>query len=270
MSHVRQLPRLAGLSLASVFGYKGAFEYSSFGDAVKSWAQEGAVAFGALLSARTASGAASTAGADTQAALAASLATIERLVNSQARASATRALLLLAVPAAASLLLRQYGWAAYGWVTENMLNEGLQRVKRVVAETGDALRLRLGQVEAAAVEASEAVGASVGELATEVREVGEAVEELKRRLPPIEEDARRSAQGVGVLCDLVASSGLLSNASETALGRLDEFTGGAVVRPPPSRPDEPLPPRRELGGPELQDAAPSFVRGMLLESATYA
>ena len=116
----------------------------------------------------------------------------------------------------------------------------VEQVSSRIMDLGDMLNFRYTETAKAVQEVKE-------ELSSEIREVGESVQRIETRLEPMETDARRSAQGVEVLCDLVASSGLLSNASASSLRRLDDFTrageeggdpqpladgGSSVARPP--------------------------------------
>ena len=106
------------------------------------------------------------------------------------------------------------------------------------------------------------------ELKAEVRTVGESVVALEQRMAPIEADVHRSATGVEVLCELVASSGLLSNASPDSLRRLDDFTGKDVLRSPAEPAALPPPPRPELLEPAelrqpLSQSAPGYLRSLL-------
>ena len=180
-------------------------------------------------------------------ALKASVEAFSALLKAQqsARTPLWKLALFLGIPAAAcGYALHQVGWANVGWVTPVKFEVGMARVVEQVSsrivDLGDMLHFRFTETAKAVQEVKE-------ELSSEIREVGESVQRIETRLEPMETDARRSAQGVVVLCDLVASSGLLSNASASSLRRLDDFTrageeggghqpladgGSSVARPP--------------------------------------
>ena len=206
-----------------------------------------------------------TSAAEVQAiALQASVTAIQQLLEAQKRAASTsfwKVALLLGIPAAAVYCL---GWAEFGWVSPNQLTQSLQSVtasvQQTVATLSDSLHARFGTVDAALAENT----ASVIAVREEVQAVGESVRVLETRLPPLEKHAERSAQGVEVLCDLIATSGLLSNASESALARLGSFTGTTDEPPaPPSRPELPEP-----APAALQQAAPAFMRALMEPSSS--
>ena len=118
------------------------------------------------------------------------------------------------------------------------------------------------------------MGATATELKAEVATIGHSLVALEKRMEPIEADTKTAAKGVEVLCELVKTSGLLSNASADSLRRLDNFTGG----PAPSTRELPAPPpTRELLPPaggqsalasDLAGAAPTFMRA-LMEPPTF-
>lgn len=252
---------------------------STFGEMIRSLLPSAVEAL--LPAAGTTAQATAVTAAELQAvALKASLEAFQELLKAQRIASASaswRLAILLGMPTvAAGVALHLVGWARLGWVTPIALREGLhsvtEAVKASVSTLSDSLHARLGHVDAAVAETAcvvQQVKVQQEELSAEVQAVGESVASLERRLGPMETDARRSAKGVEVLCDLVASSGLLNNASASSLRRLDEYTGSSASeeaerRAAPARPELPAPPASQsLTSQSLAGAAPSFVRVLM-------
>ena len=96
-------------------------------------------------------------------------------------------------------------------------------------------------------------------MTAEVHAVGQSVHALEQRIAPMESDVQRTAQGVGLLCEVVA--GLSGNTRPELRRRLDRFTGvgdderrmaerTGEPEPPPPRP-ELLPPGGAAGHSEL-------------------
>ena len=119
------------------------------------------------------------------------------------------------------------------------------------------------------------MAATSEQLTEEVHAVTESLSALEQRMGPLEEDARRSAQGVGVLCELVASSDLFSNASDASQRRLHAFTGieprvepPAALPPATQVPAELLPPVTEGAsfGSSLERAAPTYMRALIVDA----
>ena len=110
------------------------------------------------------------------------------------------------------------------------------------------------------------VSETTAELKAEVHAVGESLQALEQRMAPIETNCATAAQGVGVLCELIKTSGLLSNASGSSLRKLDHFTGSTDSAEPSARANHLLPPPSQpapmLPSP-LERAAPNFVRAMM-------
>lgn len=225
MATVRGLGRGLGAAVTGILGYKGAFEYSSFGEAIQAWVGQVALAGTLLAPAQPAVAAASAAAASAAAdgTLATTLGAVQMLLNSQARAQAWRSALLLVAPAVIAMVAKHYGWAALGWVTASELQAQMAQLTATVSAAigglSNTLNARFGRVDESVAE----VHASVGRVALELEELRS---HMDVRLRPLESDARTSAEGVELLCNLVATSGLLSNASDDALRRLDAFTSG--------------------------------------------
>lgn len=182
------------------------------------------------------------------AALAASVRAIEQLLQQQRNGRSLRGMLWLALPAAGFAAYAYYAgwWGAFGWVTPVKFEAGLLRVQEklsaCVSSLGDTLLGRFATVEeqnAALVCSVEDVKA---ELTAEVHTVGESVAALEARFAPIEADVHRTAEGVGLLCEVVA--GLSNNASPDLMRRLGNYTGGEAALPAPPAPR--TPPRAEL------------------------
>ena len=194
-----------------------------------------------------------------QTALKASVAGIEALLRSQQSSSRWRVAALVCAPIAVALAVRFLGWEFFGWVTPRMLTEGLENVGRAVTTMGEGLHQRLELIDS---QLTAAVTEAKDELQAEVRQIGAQVAAIDERIRPVEADAQRSAQGVDLLCELVATSKLFDKASPESLRRLDAFTGTASAREDP----HPTPPRAELMAPtppSLAQAAPSFMRALM-------
>lgn len=147
---------------------------------------------------------------------------------------------------AAGVAFYSYGlWGSWGWVTPVRLEEGLESVRAFVRDCYERLRAQLeerfGLVDAGLTALTSRVDEVSAEIKGEVQSVGEGVGALEQRLDPIERDVRRTAKGVGLLCEVVA--GLTSNANPELIKRLDDYTGNATV-PLAPREREPLAPLR--------------------------
>jgi hypothetical protein len=92
---------------------------------------------------------------------------------------------------------------------------------------------------------------------------------LEERLTPLESNAATAANGIGVLCELVKTSGLLSNASAESLRRLDDFTGAKRTEPTtrmlPAPGAQLLPSPPSVPAPQLH-AMPSFMSAIMTPS----
>lgn len=172
------------------------------------------------------------------AALTASVRAIEAMLQQQRSSSSMRLSMLLAVPVAAGLATYFFGWASFGWVTPLKLEQGLESVRAAVGtcaqQLGEKLHLGFAHVDAQLTQTAAQVVAVKEELSAEVRAVGECVASLEQRIAPMESDMHRTAQGVGLLCEVVA--GLSNNASPELRRRLDSFTGVETLVPPAAPP----------------------------------
>ena len=173
-------------------------------------------------------------------------------------------LLAIGLPAAAcGYALHQLGWANVGWVTPTRFEMGMssvvEQVSTKISGLGDMMHFEF-------LETTKAVQEVKTELSAEIQAVSERIE---RRLEPVEADSRRSAKGIEVLCELVASSGLLNNASATSLHKLDEFTGESAAG---GRGEEaaarPTRAPAELPAPEGAMAPSTFMRAIMAEPPT--
>jgi len=206
------------------------------------------------------------------AALAASVKALEQLLASQRSGSTWRTVLVVAAPLVAGCVLRYVGWQHFGWVSLEQLQTGLASVREAVGtaihELGETIRLRFERVDvqlASTAQSLQEVSQTTEDLRVDLRAVGEAIQAVEERMSPIEANAATAAQGVEVLCELVKTSGLLSNASADSLRRLDTFTGVPPVagEPAPPPPRELLPPYGTAG---FDQAAPPFVRALMANS----
>jgi len=208
---------------------------------------------------------------------------LQALTKSQQSGGISRAILWIGVPLAGALAIHHFGWARIGWVTGEQLTVGLQKVRDYVGEQivslSETLSERFGRVEARLAETAETVlevRAATAEVKAEVHAVAETLATLEQRMTPLESNAATAAHGVEVLCELVKTSGLLSNASPTSLQRLDSFTSGVPSHPQPSprelelpttRPELMAPPELPspptVPAPQLRAAAPSFMRALV-------
>ena len=148
------------------------------------------------------------------------------MLQQQRSSSSLRMWVALAGCCAAGMAL-SYGWERFGWATPVELRDGLRLVGESVSACKEELKSLLGKSFAEVGDSLSDVTRHVvevkEELKAEVHAVGESVESLEQRMRPIETDVRRTAQGVDLLCEVVA--GLSSNASPELLRRLDTFTG---------------------------------------------
>jgi len=194
----------------------------------------------------------------------------------------SRVALWMAVPLAGALAIHHFGWARIGWVSGEQLSIGLQKVRDYVGtrivELGDALTARLQALEASLRDTTEAVhevSATTAEVKLQVSNVAASLASMEQRMTPLESNAATAAHGVEVLCELVKTSGLLSNASADSLRRLDHFTGALTPTRPaelevaPARPELMAPPPAELPSPpsmpapQLRVDMPAFVRALV-------
>jgi hypothetical protein len=192
-------------------------------------------------------------------------------LQAQRTASSWRAGMVASLAVVAGVAV--VGWGRLGWVTNAQLRDGLNSVHKAISAACrhlmETMNARFSAVENALVETSEALKT---ELKQEVLAVGQSVTALEQRLAPIEQDARRSAQGIELLCEVVASSGLLANANAESLRRLDHFTemdnGGrthtqqaALTAPAYARGE--VPSVHASAAVDLERAVPAFVRACM-------
>lgn len=172
------------------------------------------------------------------AALTASIQAMNKLIAAQQGGSSSlwRLVMWVGAPMAAVCAVRYYGWGRLGWVTGEQLQEGLASVRTAVSamieSLSESLHARFARVDELLAETAHSVqevSVSTGELKAEVHAVGESLRTLEARMAPIESNSATAAKGVEVLCELVKTSGLLSNASGDSLRRLDHFTGSTAT-----------------------------------------
>ena len=103
-----------------------------------------------------------------------------------------------------------------------------------ISELSEALAARFDRLEGSLQETHESIqkmSITTAEVMAEVHSVAASLASLEERLTPLESNAATAANGIGVLCELVKTSGLLSNASAESLRRLDDFTGAKRTEP---------------------------------------
>jgi len=141
--------------------------------------------------------------------------------------------------------LRNYGW----WVTAQELQEGLDGVRLAVCERVEEARVqlleRIGVLEKLGEDTAawqREQSAAMAEVAGKLQGVHDTVGTLEKRLEGVEGDVARSARGVELLCEFVASANAPSGEQDRSLQeRLQEFTqqpARPALAPPP---DQPLP-----------------------------
>ena len=147
------------------------------------------------------------------AAAAASAAQVDAIVRALQRSqpSGGRSLaVLLAGTAAAGLAARHFGWRNFGWATSAQLDAGLgaleASVTAAVAAARAAITAKLGGVERR-LESGEAATAGVGHAVGALDEkVAAGFGAVHARVAGVEANAERSARGVELLCEVLASS----------------------------------------------------------------
>ena len=190
--------------------------------------------------------------------------------------SLSRAVVWLAVPAGIALAIHHFGWARVGWVTGETMQRSLQAVRNYVgtriSELSEALAARFDRLEGSLQETHESiqrVSITTAEVMAEVHSVAASLASLEERLTPLESNAATAANGIGVLCELVKTSGLLSNASAESLRRLDDFTGAKRTEPTtrmlPAPAAQLLPSPLSVPAPQLH-AMPSFMSAIMTPS----
>ena len=139
-----------------------------------------------------------------------------------------------------------------------------------ISELSEALAARFDRLEGSLQETHESiqrVSITTAEVMAEVHSVAASLASLEERLTPLESNAATAANGIGVLCELVKTSGLLSNASAESLRRLDDFTGAKRTEPTtrmlPAAQLLPSPP--SAPAPQLH-AMPSFMSAIMTPS----
>lgn len=200
------------------------------------------------------------------AALIASVRAIEAVLVQQRTRTSLRLMLLAGGGALAFVALR-FCWEECGWATPSELKTGLAQVGASVrasaAELKETLLHSFGLVDERMAEVSNSVQEVKGAVTAEVHTVSQKIASLEERLAPIENNVKRTAQGVDLLCEVVA--GLSSNASPDLLRRLGSFTGSETHRleaPAPTRISAPALPaaRPELLAPSTR---PEFLQSIL-------
>jgi len=163
-------------------------------------------------------------------------------------------LVLVGTPLAVlAYYLRNHGW----WVTAQELQEGLEGVRQAVCERVEEARVqlleRIGVLEKLGEDTAawqREQSAAMAEVAGKLQGVHDTVGALERELEGVKGDVARSARGVELLCEFVASAITApSGEGERSLQeRLHEFTQQPAARPalaPP--PDQTLPWARPQG-----------------------
>ena len=159
---------------------------------------------------------------------------------------AASTLVLVGTPLAVlAYYLRNYGW----WVTAQELQEGLDGVRLAVCERVEEARVqlleRIGLLEKLGEDTAawqREQSAAMAEVAGKLQGVHDTVGTLEKRLEGVEGDVARSARGVELLCEFVASANAPSGEQERSLQeRLQEFTQQPAARPALAPPDQPLP-----------------------------
>lgn len=169
--------------------------------------------------------------------LGATVKTLSAAVDSALRAqrgstaASTGTLVLAGVPiAAAAYYLRNHGW----WVTAQQLQDGLEGVRRDVCERLEEVRLqlleRIGILErqgeqTAAWQQEQSV--AMAELAGKLQGVHDSVGTLEQRLEGVKGDVARSARGVELLCEFVATASAPGDSArqDQLQERLQAYTG---------------------------------------------
>ena len=147
------------------------------------------------------------------AAAAASAAQVDAIVRAlqRSQSSGGRSLaVLLAGTAAAGLAARHFGWRNFGWATSAQLDAGLgaleASVTAAVAAARAAITAKLGGVERR-LESGEAATAGVGHAVGALDEkIAAGFGAVHARVAGVEANAERSARGVELLCEVLASS----------------------------------------------------------------
>lgn len=169
---------------------------------------DAAIAAGALLP--TATPAASAAPAAAAAASAAQVDAIVRALQRSQPSGGRSLAVLLAGTAAAGLAARHFGWRNFGWATSAQLDAGLgaleASVTAAVAAARAAITAKLGGVERR-LESGEAATAGVGHAVGALDEkIAAGFGAVHARVAGVEANAERSARGVELLCEVLASS----------------------------------------------------------------
>ena len=139
-----------------------------------------------------------------------------------------------------------------------------------IPELSEALAARFDRLEGSLQETHESiqrVSITTAEVMAEVHSVAASLASLEERLTPLESNAATAANGIGVLCELVKTSGLLSNASAESLRRLDDFTGAKRTEPTTKMltAAQLLPSPLSVPAPQLH-AMPSFMSAIMTPS----
>jgi uncharacterized coiled-coil protein SlyX len=139
-----------------------------------------------------------------------------------------------------------------------------------ISELSEALAARFDRLEGSLQETHESIqkmSITTAEVMAEVHSVAASLASLEERLTPLESNAATAANGIGVLCELVKTSGLLSNASAESLRRLDDFTGAKRTEPTTKMltSAQMLPSPPSVPAPQLH-AMPSFMSAIMTPS----
>lgn len=160
------------------------------------------------------------------AALAASVRAMEAMLRANRSGRSWGLYLLLATPVGVALAIRHFGWAHLGWATPEQLQARLAEVREAVLARvhalGEAMHARFGRVDEMLGETNRSVQTMRGEVKDDLKAVDANVSALGDRIAPMEANVARTAQGVDLLCEVVAS---LSDTSPELQRRLDDYTG---------------------------------------------
>lgn len=199
---------------------------------------------------------------------------MEHLLRLQARSNARAAIGWL-FPAGVVVALvgawYKWGWAGFGWVSLEQLQDGLDALKvtlgQRIQQLRDEVMLRFTRIEDAIHQSRdrlEQMNKGMSELRDETVKGNSTMSALERRLSSVESNTRRSAQGIELLVHLVSASNLFADADDESLIRLREFTGALPA------PSDSAPMLREThSAPQLLErSSSSFVQMLLAPSVT--
>ena len=205
------------------------------------------------------------------AAAAASAAQVDAIVRAlqRSQSSGGRSLaVLLAGTAAAGLAARHFGWRNFGWATSAQLDAGLgaleASVTAAVAAARAAITAKLGGVERR-LESGEAATAGVGHAVGALDEkIAAGFGAVHARVAGVEANAERSARGVELLCEVLASSLAAAPASPHHGDVADRLRAYAAASPPAGHAAAAAPPAvAPISRPELPSPRSSVLAALV-------